>query len=124
MGAAFVRFEDGLVLHFVTYWAAHTDGLGPSTLLGTSGGLQLSPKLTLFRDEFGVLTNVTPQIPDLTEPMRMHHFVPQARIFVDAVRAGGPSPVDTRGILYSQMIMDGIFRSAEAGHEVQLETPE
>jgi predicted dehydrogenase len=123
MGAAFVRFESGLVLHFVTYWAAHTDGLGPSMLLDTRGGLQLTPKLTLFRDEFGVLTNVLPEIPEHSEPMRMHHFVPQARIFVDAVRAGGLSPVDARGILLSQVIMDSIFRSAAAGREVAVEVP-
>lgn len=123
MGTAFVRFENGLVLHFMTYWAAHADDLGPSLLLGTKGGLQLSPKMTLFRDEFGVQTNVAPFLPDRTEPHRMHHFVPQARIFIDAVRAGGPTPVDTKGILYSQVIMDGIFRSAEEGREVAVEIP-
>jgi predicted dehydrogenase len=120
---AFVRFESGMVLNFVTYWVAHTDDLGPSTLLGTRGGLQLSPRLILFRDEFGALTNVTPQIPDLSEPDRMHHFVPQAQIFVDAVRAGGPSPIDTTTILLSQVIMDGMFRSAAAGREVELAVP-
>jgi predicted dehydrogenase len=121
--AAFVRFESGLVLNFVIYWAAHTDDLGPSTLLGTRGGLQLSPTLVLFRDEFGVLTNVSPQLPDLTEPHRLHHFTPQARIFVDAVRAGGPTPVDPTTILFSQAIMDGIYRSAAAGREIELEVP-
>jgi predicted dehydrogenase len=121
--AAFVRFESGLVLNFVIYWAAHTDDLGPSTLLGTHGGLQLSPTLVLFRDEFGVLTNVSPQLPDLTEPHRMHHFKPQARIFVDAVRAGGPTPVEPTTILFSQVIMDGIYRSAAAGREVELKVP-
>ncbi len=123
MGVAFVRFEGGLVLHFVTYWAVHAENLGQSMLLGTRGGLQLGPQLTLFRDEFGVLTNVTPQIPDSTEPERMHHFVPQARLFVEAVRAGGPSPVDTQGILHSQVIMDGMFRSALSGKEVSVEVP-
>jgi predicted dehydrogenase len=122
-GAAFVRFDNGLALHFVTYWVAHTSGLGPSIFLGTKGGLQLSPKLTLFRDEFGTMTNVEPQIPDLSEPNRMHHFVPQARIFVQAVREGGPSPVDTHGILMAQLVMDGIFRSATAGREVEIEVP-
>src|SRR6185295_5020748 len=43
LGAAFVRFESGLVLNFITYWAIHADGLGPSTLLGTRGGLQFTP---------------------------------------------------------------------------------
>lgn len=123
MGTAFVRFENGMVLHFTTYWAAHADDFGPSLLLGTKGGLQLRPDLTLFRDEFGVLTNVTPKIPDRTEPHRMHHFVPQARIFIDAVRAGGPSPVPPQSILLSQVIMDGILRSAEAGREVAVEIP-
>jgi predicted dehydrogenase len=123
MGTAFVRFEGGLVLHFTTYWAAHADDFGPNLLLGTTGGLQLAPKLTLFRDEFGVLTNVTPLIPDNTEPHRMHHFVPQARRFIAAVRAGGPSPVDPLEVLQSQLIMDGMFRSAEAGREVAIEQP-
>jgi predicted dehydrogenase len=120
---AFVRFENGLVLHFITYWAAHTDNLGSSQFLGTRGGLQLSPSLILYRDEFGVLTNVAPQLPDLTEPQRAHHFTPQARVFVDAVRAGGPTPVPTTGILYSQLIMDGIFRSTDEGREVSIEMP-
>ena len=122
-GTAFVRFESGLVLHFVTYWAAHAEDLGPSLLLGTAGGLQLRPRLTLYRDEFGVLTNVTPQIPDNTEPHRMHHFVPQAMVFTAAVRAGGPAPVELREVLYSQVIMDGMFRSAAAGREVAVEIP-
>jgi predicted dehydrogenase len=123
MGTAFVRFDTGLVLHFTTYWAIHADDLGPSVLLGTRGGLQIRPNLTLFRDEFGAMTNVTPQIPHHEEAQRMHHFVPQARRFIDAVRAGGPSPVDTHSILMSQLIMDGIFRSAEAGREVPIEVP-
>ncbi len=123
MSAAFVRFENGLALHFLTYWAAHADNLGPSLFLGTRGGLQVSPQLILFRDEFGVLTNVMPQIPAREEPNRLHHFTPQARVFTDAVRAGGPTPVDTKGILYSQLIMDGILRSAEAGREVTIDVP-
>lgn len=123
LGAAFVRFDNGLVLHFVTYWAIHADTLGPGLLLGTKGGLQLSPELTLFRDEFGVMTNVSPQLPNYSEPMRMHHFVPQARIFTEAVRKNAPTPVDTTSILYSQLIMDGMFRSAAEGREVSIEVP-
>jgi predicted dehydrogenase len=123
-GAAFVRFEDGMVLNFITYWALHADDLGPSSLLGTKGGLQLAPDLVLYRDEAGTMTNITPHIPDYSEPNRMHHFTPQARIFTDAVRAGGPSPVDTEGILYSQLIMDGMFRSQAANSEVSIEVPE
>ena len=120
---AFVRFENGLTLHFVTYWAAHAETLGPTMFLGTRGGLQLSPHVVLFRDEFGTMTNVTPQIPDNSEPNRLHHFTPQAHVFVNAVRAGGPTPVETKGILYSQLIMDGMIRSAAANHEVTIDLP-
>ncbi len=83
----------------------------------------MRPKLTLFRDEFGVLTNVSPQIPDNTQPHRMHHFVPQAQIFIDAVRKGGPSPVKPSSILISQVIMDGMLRSGAEGREVSVEVP-
>jgi hypothetical protein len=30
-------------------------------------------------------------------------------------RPGGPAPVPTTGILYRQLLMDGIFRSVEEG---------
>jgi hypothetical protein len=69
------------------------------------------------------MTNVFPHIPDDSEPERMHHFMPQARVFIDAVRVGGPTPVDTTAILYSQLIMDGIFRSADAHQEVLIDLP-
>jgi predicted dehydrogenase len=116
-GAAFVRFEQGFVLNFVSYWAAHAESLGPSLILGTKGGLLFSP-LTLYRDEFGAMTDVTFQhLP------RVDCFLEQARAFVNAVKAGGPSPVDPEGVLLVNVIIDGIYRSAKEGREVEVSIP-
>ena len=116
-GAAFVRFEEGFVLHFVSFWAAHAETLGPSVILGTKGGLQFGP-LTLFRDEFGVMTNVTPQhLPGIDG------FLGEIKAFVHALRNGEPSPVDPEGVLLVNVIIDGIYRSAAEGREVEVTIP-
>lgn len=117
-GTAFVRFENGVVLHFVSYWAAHAASLGPSVILGTKGGLQLRPSLTLFRDEFGVMTDVTPvNLPP------MDGFLGEITAFVEAIRKGGPSPVDPEGVLLVDLIIDAIYRSSAQGREVGIEMP-
>ena len=46
------------------------------------------------------------------------------RGFLDAVKNGTPAPVPTSQILYNQAIIDGICKSAEAGHEIKIEIPE
>jgi hypothetical protein len=43
---------------------------------------------------------------------------------LDAVKNGGTAPVPTSQILYNQAIIDGIIKSAEAGHEIEIELPE
>lgn len=116
-GTALVRFESGLVLHFVSYWAAHATTLGPSIILGTKGGLQLRP-LTLFRDEFGVMTDVTPVNLPSTDG-----FLVEVTAFLKAVREGGPSPLDPEGVLLVNVIIDGIYRSSTEGGEVRVEVP-
>ena len=41
-----------------------------------------------------------------------------------AVITGGKAPVPTSQILYNQAIIDGIFKSNESGHEVEINIPE
>ena len=40
------------------------------------------------------------------------------RLFSEAVRDGGPSPIPPRWAYLVNVIMDGMLRSAEAGEEV------
>ena len=42
----------------------------------------------------------------------------------NAVITGGEAPVPTSQIIYNQAILDGIQRSSDCGHEVEIEIPE
>ena len=48
----------------------------------------------------------------------------RGRAIRDAVKNGTASPVPTSQIIYNQAIIDGIARSAECGHEVEITVPE
>ena len=50
--------------------------------------------------------------------------VEKIRSFLDAVKNGTEAPVPTSQIIYNQAILDGIFKSAEAGREIEIEIPE
>ena len=58
-GAAWVRFDTGAVVTFKAAWISHLSGGGSPFLLGTDAGLKLHP-LTLYRWEFGMLTDTEP----------------------------------------------------------------
>lgn len=133
---AFIRFEDGLVMDFRMSWAMHMDTTGDTIFLGTDAGLKVkSPGLGspwggawdggigpvfLYRDICGQLTETAiPSKPEATD-----RFYRKCRAFVDAVKAGGPSPVPWQEIIYNQAIIDGIIRSSEAKKEVEVIIPE
>ena len=42
----------------------------------------------------------------------------------DAIKTNGTAPVPTSQILYNQAIIDGIVKSAELGHEIEVVIPE
>ena len=50
-------------------------------------------------------------------------FYKKIRSFLDAVETGGTAPVPTSQVLINQAIIDGIVRSAQAGHEIRIEIP-
>ncbi len=43
------------------------------------------------------------------------------KAFAEAVRDDLPSPIDPRGVFLTNVVMDGMLRSAEEGHEVRVE---
>ena len=51
-------------------------------------------------------------------------FYWKVRKFLDAVKEGGEAPVPTSQAIYNQAILDGLYRSAQIGHEIELEIPE
>ena len=131
--AAFIRLEGDIVLDFRIAWAMNMDTPGDTIILGTEGGLRIPSTecwngsvggpMTLYREVCGQQTETV--IPILTnEGEWTDNFDRKIRSFLDAVKNGTPAPVPSSQIIYNQAIIDGIFRSAEAGREVEIHIPE
>lgn len=118
-GVASVRFEDGAMMVFKTSWIMHMDAIGGNFLLGTKAGLKLNP-LTVFRHEFGMLTDTLPQLP---QPRDLDLFREENLDFARAIRAGRPSPIPPEEMLITNVIIQGLIDSAESGREVEVAVP-
>jgi predicted dehydrogenase len=109
--AAFVRFENGAALAFKSAWASQADSLGRTFLMGTKGGLALDP-LELYTNHSVGGLNLTSTPQGLR---KIDDWAEKIYAFARAVRDGGPSPIDPRGVFLVNVVMDGILRSAELG---------
>ena len=76
--------------------------------------------MILYKEVCGQQTET--EIPIIKTEDRL--FDLKIRSFLDAVKNGTEAPVPTSQIIYNQAILDGIFKSAEAGHEIEIEIPE
>ncbi len=130
--AAFIRLEGGIILDFRIAWAMHVNTPGDTIIFGTEGALRIPSTdcwngsvggpMTLYHDVCGAQTETV--IPILPNTGKGGLFDKKIRSFLDAVKSGGPAPVPTSQILYNQAIIDGINRSAECGHEVEIKFSE
>lgn len=133
--AAFIRLEGGIVLDFRIAWAMNLDTPGDTIILGDKGGLRIPSTecwngtvggpMRLYHEVCGEQTEtVIPVIVSEDEKKGISLFDKKIRSFLDAIKEGGRAPVPSSQILYNQAIIDGIVRSAEAGHEVEITIPE
>ncbi|MFN8593448.1 MAG: Gfo/Idh/MocA family oxidoreductase [Thermomicrobiales bacterium] len=124
---AFIRFDGGLTLHLNASWAAYTghgDDFGLS-LMGDRGGAQINAKdyaetgtLRFFGEIDGVPTVTEPQL------LKRHGHGEVLTMFIDSVLDGTPmSPSGEEGLSRVRLI-EAIYRSAELGREISLETGE
>lgn len=136
---AFIRLEGGITLDFRMSWAMHMDTTGNTIFLGTDAGLKVEPanpeslwggawdgscgNVTLFHDEFGEPTHTPVPLLNARET-KSDCFYLKCRSFVDAVQQGLPAPIPTSQIIYNQAIIDGIIRSCQCGHEVEIHVEE
>ncbi|MGC8631660.1 MAG: Gfo/Idh/MocA family protein [Thermoprotei archaeon] len=117
--AAFIRFENGLVMLFKQAWAMHAETLGNPLILGTKGGVTMKP-LTLFTDMNGYMVNINPtHLPENKGPW----FYQKVYDFLVAVRDGTNPPIETKGIVKMHYIIDGIYLSSKLGQEVKINLP-
>ena len=128
--AAFIRLEGDIILDFRIAWAMNMDTPGDTIIHGTKGGLRIPSTecwngtvggpMKIYHEVCG--QQVETEIPVIT--MKKGLFDLKIRTFLDACKNGTPAPVPTSQIIYNQAIIDGIARSAECGHEVEINVPE
>lgn len=128
--AAFIRLDGDIILDFRIAWAMNMDTPGDTIILGTKGGLRIPSTecwngtvggpMKIYHEVCG--QQVETEIPVIT--MKKGLFDLKIRTFLDACKNGTPAPVPTSQIIYNQAIIDGIARSAECGHEVEINVPE
>ena len=132
--AAFIRLEGGVILDFRISWAMHLDTPGDTVILGKKAALRIPSTecwngtvggpMKLYTDVAGAQTVTEIPIISTDGPAWTGLFNMKIRSFLDAIEADGPAPVPSSQILYNQAIIDGICKSAKAGHEIQIEIPE
>jgi predicted dehydrogenase len=122
---AFIRFENGAVVHLETSWAGNLPDdipqgqyfgreLNNSTVYGTTGTIRLKP-LTLFEDQNGALVTVPIEPPDDSDSFEL-----QLRNFVDAI-GGRAEPVNNAEQAVRLMeMLDAIYASSASGREVPI----
>ena len=130
--AAFIRLETGAVVDFRISWAMNIDTTGDTIFLGTKGGLRVpstecwngtfDKPLRIYHEVAG--RQVETEIPLLPATSGDQLWDLKVRKFLDAIKNGGTSPVPSSQIIYNQAILDGIAKSSELGHEVEIEIPE
>jgi len=131
--AGFVRLEGGIILDFRIAWAMNMDTPGDAIILGTKGGLRI-PSTDCWNGEFDkplkiyktiAGQEVCTEVPLIPHPANDPGlFYRKLRSFVDAVKTGGKATCPSSEIIYNQAIIDGIVKSAECGHEIEVEIPE
>ena len=129
--AAFVRLEGDIILDFRISWAMHVNTPGDTIIMGTEGALRIPSTdcwngsvggpMTLYHDVAGEqVETVIPIVANKDDKGLFYHKV---RTFLDAVKNNGEAPVPTSQILYNQAIIDGIVKSAQVGHEIEIDIP-
>ncbi len=128
--SAYIRLEGGIVLDFRISWYMHLDTTGDTIIMGTKGSLRVpstecwngtfDKPMTIYKDVAGhpVQTEI-PLLPETTDL-----FDKKIRSFLNAIIYGTEAPIPTSQIIYNQAILDGINRSSQVGHEVEIEIPE
>ncbi len=132
--AAFIRLEGDIILDFRIAWAMNMDTPGDTIILGTEGGLRIPStecwngsvggEMVLYQEVCGQQTET--KIPIIGENNNNFGelFDRKIRSFIDAIKNHTEAPVPSSQIIYNQAIIDGIFKSAQAGREIEITIPE
>jgi predicted dehydrogenase len=114
-----IRFDNGAILQIEASFAAHIEkDVWNFTMIGEKGGCQWEPPMT-FTDRAGTMTNESPAFVGSKTDFP-YLFSLKLRNFVDGCLKGTPLKAPGEAGLAVQKILDGVYRAAEAGKEVEI----
>jgi predicted dehydrogenase len=122
---AFIRFENGAVVHLETSWAGNLPDdipegqvfgreLNNSIVYGTKRTLRLKP-LTLFEDQAGTLVTVPIEITDNTDSFEL-----QLRNFIETIQGRAEAINNAEQAFELMEMLDAIYASSSLGREVPI----
>ncbi len=115
-----IRFENGSILQIETSFAAHIkEDHWNFTFMGDKGGGQWDPP-TIYTDRANTMVNETPAYTGGGTDFH-NLFSRKLRNFVDGCLKNTPLRAPGEAGLAVQKILDGVYRSAEAGKEVKID---
>jgi len=119
--SAFVRFDNGATLILEVSWLMHHNTESEDMqmwLYGTEGGSHW-PKGEILATNYKTKQFTNTQLKLTDDTMEAHAL--ECVEFARCVVEGKPSPVPAEQSLQVMTILDGIYRSQEAGREIRLD---
>jgi len=113
LATGLIKFDNGATLFLEASWASHIKAEKMYlTLMGAEGGADLEP-LAIYKEMHGTPVDILPEpsgAPGGHEAEILH--------FIDCIRRKRQPLATAEQGLHILQIIDGIYRSAESGHEV------
>ena len=115
-----IRFDNGAILQIEASFAAHIkeNSIMNFSAMGEKAGCTWT-EAEIYTDESNTMFNLTPAYVPPDEWERW--FIAKLQNWVDGCRKGTPLTAPGEAGLAVQKMLDGIYRSAEAGHEVTID---
>lgn len=115
-----IRFDNGALLQIEAMFAGHIEkDVWNFTLMGEEGGANWDPP-AIYSDRAGTMINSVPSY--LSNKTDFHNlFISKLRNFVDGCVKGTDLRAPGEAGLAVQKMLDGVYRSAEAGKEVTID---
>jgi predicted dehydrogenase len=109
-----IRFENGAILHIEASFVNHIEkDAWNFEMMGTKGGCRWDPPM-IFRDDNGYMVNSVPGfLPGTGDWATM--FKTKLRNWIDGATKGTELTAPGEAGMAVQKILDGVYRSAEAG---------
>ncbi len=122
LASAMIRFDNGLVLQVETAFSLNRESKEMTNieLFGTKGGVSLDPELKVYTEWNGYLADVKLAYPTTLDIPKA--FQAEIDEFVAVITGKGETRAPAEDGVMMMKILDAIYRSAETGHEVLIES--